>query len=119
MSHQATSPSNDDSSSSSLDDDNDEDIPDDGLCEYERQRLERIARNNARLAMLGFNDNQEKRKKNKRKIAPRSIAPDGPRMRRNPVRSSRDTTSEGGKKQVNAHAVQTFTDSSSLEGLKM
>jgi hypothetical protein len=77
-----------------LDNDNDEDIPDDGVSEYERQRLERIAQNNARLAMLGLINNQEKKKK-KKKIAPRSIATDGP-MRRNPERSSRNTTSEGG-----------------------
>jgi hypothetical protein len=49
-----------------LDNDNDEDIPDDGVSEYERQRLERIAQNNARLAMLGLINNQEKKKKKKK-----------------------------------------------------
>jgi hypothetical protein len=43
------------------------------------------------LAMLGFNDNQETKKTNKQKSAPRSLAPDGP-GRRNPVRSSRAMT---------------------------
>ncbi|KAL3827047.1 hypothetical protein ACHAXA_007554 [Cyclostephanos tholiformis] len=67
---------------------------DDGLCEYERLRLERIARNNARLAMLGFDDSSGM-KKVKRRSAParprRSIGLDGPR-RQNPDRERRATT---------------------------
>jgi hypothetical protein len=67
---------------------------DDGLCEYERLRLERIARNNARLAMLGFNDDKGKKAK-KRRSAPsqprKSLIPDGPR-RQNPGRERRATT---------------------------
>ena len=69
----------------------DNEYDDNGLCEYERQRLERMARNKARLASLGFIDKQETKKTkmtNKRKSAPGSLAPDAPR-RRNPNRSSR------------------------------
>jgi hypothetical protein len=64
-------------------------------CEYERLRLERIARNNARLAELGFSDDRDMKKTNKRKSAPaqprRSLALDGPR-RQNPGRARRATT---------------------------
>ena len=61
MSHQGTSPSKDDSFSS---DSEGEDEVDDGMCDYERLREKNIARNNARLLMLGlvFNDDRETKK---------------------------------------------------------
>ena len=59
--------------------------------EEEEKALEEYCRDDAHLAKLGFNDDQETKKTNKRKSAPRSLAPDGPR-RRNPVRLSRAKT---------------------------
>jgi hypothetical protein len=61
MSHQGTSPSKDDSLSS---DSEGEDEVDDGMCDYERFRKKNIARNNARLLMLGLvsNDDRETKK---------------------------------------------------------
>ncbi|KAL3765684.1 hypothetical protein ACHAW5_006364 [Stephanodiscus triporus] len=73
--------------------DSDDDANDDGLCEYERLRLERIARNNARLAELGFDDSKAEKKQIKRSAPPaqrRSVILDGPR-RQNPVRVGRTT----------------------------
>ncbi|KAL3778650.1 hypothetical protein ACHAW5_007540 [Stephanodiscus triporus] len=79
---------------SSDDDSQNDEAKDDGLCEYERLRLERIARNNARLSELGFNDDKMEKKK-RRRSAPaqprRSLVPDGPR-RQNPGRARRATT---------------------------
>ncbi|KAL3784945.1 hypothetical protein ACHAW5_003625 [Stephanodiscus triporus] len=57
----------------------------DGLCEYARLRLERIARNNARLSELGLGINDNKMEKKKKKKRRRSVILDGPR-RKNPVR---------------------------------
>ena len=59
--------------------------------EEEEKALEEYCRDDAHLAKLGFNDDQETKKTNKRKSAPRSLAPDGPR-RQNPVRLSRAKT---------------------------
>ncbi len=56
------------------------------LSDYKRQRLERIARNNAKLAELGLLINKPEKKNRsiteKRRI---SVVPDGPK-RRNPAR---------------------------------
>jgi len=58
---------------------------------YARQRLEKIARNEARLAKLGLNqklETKKTKKTNKRESATRSLPSDRP-SRRNPPRSSR------------------------------
>jgi hypothetical protein len=61
-----------------------------GLSEYERLRQERIARNNARLAELGFDD---KPKKVKKKVVPQRKSLDEFAVRRqNPDRARRATT---------------------------
>ena len=51
-------------------DPNDDDDLDNDGCEYQRMVRENIARNKAHLAKLGFNDDQETKKTNKRKSAP-------------------------------------------------
>jgi len=68
---------------------------DDGLSEYERLRLERIARNQARLRQLGFDEPKEEKKKKKKPPAkPRkSELADGPR-RQLPGRAKRATFNE-------------------------
>ena len=68
---------------------------DDGLSEYERLRLERIARNQARLRQLGFDEPKEGKKKKKKPPAkPRkSELADGPR-RQLPGRAKRATFNE-------------------------
>ena len=81
----------DDSSSSSLDDDHDDDDSDDIGREYQRTVRMKWAHNKAQLAKLGYNDDLETKKTIKRKSAPRSLTPNGPR-RRNPVKSSRAMT---------------------------
>lgn len=64
---------------------------DDGLSEYERLRLERIARNQARLRQLGFDEPKEKEKKKKPPPKPRqSLSDFGPR-RELPGRAKRAT----------------------------
>ena len=61
--------------------------------EEEEKALEEYCRDDAHLAKLGFNDDQETKKTNKRESAPRSLAPDGPRRwNPNPVRLSRAKT---------------------------
>ena len=69
---------------------------DDGLSEYERLRLERIARNQARLRQLGFDEpKEEKKKKKKTPAKPRKseLTSDGPR-RQLPGRAKRATFNE-------------------------
>ena len=90
----------DDSSSS---DDGDEEVVENGLSRYERERLQRIARNNARLSSLGLQkvsedikrsrDEEKKKKQQKRNRQP-AIA--GPR-RQQPGRSARAATSQSEK----------------------
>ena len=64
---------NDSSSESSEDDDSSSEEEDDGLSEYERLRLQRIARNQARLSTLGFDKpKEEEKKKEKKEKKPRS-----------------------------------------------
>lgn len=81
------------------DDDNDEggdDEPNDGLSEYERARLQRIARNQARLSQLGLHkvsdDIKKAKEEKKKKQQKRNRQPttDGPR-RQLPGRSARAT----------------------------
>ena len=69
-----TSSSDDDSSS---DNDSNDDDNENGLSKYERMRLERIARNEARLASLGFNEEEKKPKRAKQKPKARTL-PEGP-----------------------------------------
>ena len=52
------------------------------ISDYERQRLERIARNNAKLAELGLLINKPEKKKRSISVKRRrSVAPDGPKRR--------------------------------------
>ncbi|KAL7541581.1 hypothetical protein ACHAXR_011047 [Thalassiosira sp. AJA248-18] len=99
--------SSEDESSESGEESDDEE-PNDGLSEYERLRLERIARNEARLASLGFDAPKETTQKKKKKTPakPRQSLPDGPR-RQLPGRAGRATfnlsaTSASAKKERRA-----------------
>ena len=57
------------------------------LSDYERQRLERIARNNAKLAELGLLINKPEKKKRSISVKQRrSVVQDGPK-RQNPSRA--------------------------------
>ena len=63
---------------------------DDGLSEYERLRLQRIARNQARLRTLGFDKPKEEEKKKKKVPSKPKPSYDGPR-RELPGRAKRAT----------------------------
>ena len=69
--------------------------PNDGLSQYERLRIERIARNNARLAKLGFAETagKETTKKTRMPSKPRRSSAEGPR-RQLPGRAGRATFNE-------------------------
>ena len=62
--------------------------PNDGMSHYERLRAERIARNKARLASLGFSDAPKEKTKKTPAKPRRSLQPEGP-IRQNPGRAGR------------------------------
>mmetsp|Transcript_34391 Transcript_34391/g.72464 ORF Transcript_34391/g.72464 Transcript_34391/m.72464 type:complete len:1592 (+) Transcript_34391:26-4801(+) len=90
-----SSSGDDDDDSSSGEESNEDNEPNDGPSLYERLREERIARNAARLASLGFNEPKEDEKKTRKKTPakPRRSLPDGP-LRQNPRRAGRATFNE-------------------------
>ena len=99
------SSSDDDNDSSSGDESNDEDDDEknskkDGLSDYERLRLERIARNEARLATLGLTEGgtlKDHRKKNPGKQRRANLL-EGPR-RQLPGRSAKVQLYEASRKE--------------------
>lgn len=95
----------------SSDEEGGHDEPIDGLSEYERLRLQRIARNQARLSSLGLHkiSNEMKKSKEKKQQQKRTRQPtfDGPR-RQLPGRSARATSffiAEQSKKVVKSTAT--------------
>lgn len=77
--------------------DDDGDGNGEGLSEYELLRIQRIKRNQARLAQLGFSEAEQKknaaRQRQKKTYKPRKSLPDGPR-RQLPGRAKRATFNE-------------------------
>ena len=101
----------DDEEDESSDEEGGHDEPIDGLSEYERLRLQRIARNQARLSSLGLHkiSNEMKKSKEKKQQQKRTRQPtfDGPR-RQLPGRSARATSffiAEQSKKVVKSTAT--------------
>ncbi|KAL7500795.1 hypothetical protein ACHAWT_009748 [Skeletonema menzelii] len=116
---ESNSEEEDDSSSDDDDDEGHGPSDNDGLSEYERLRLQRIARNEARLSSLGLHkvsDDMKRSREEKKKQQKRNSQPafDGPR-RQLPGRSARATSffiaeqSEKNGKARAKHAITTST----------